>query len=292
MKNVKFLFLAASAVLLTVGLYSCKAAKDAKDNIASAQDFTSAETEFAGSFDLSDDINQSDGRVKKGGTAILPSGAVVTFVDTSFTDGDGIEYSIDFGPLGTTAPKGMLCGDGKYRAGVIHITASMRYALVGCQVAVSTTSADNFYGGDGTNMFKIEGTVSVTRTAAEVLQIVITSGKLTDPDSKTFTFAGTKTITRTSGTGTPGMWGDVYQVEGSGSGVNREGDSYTWDITTPLIKKMELGCAKTFVKGIIEIKNTTANTSLKVNFDPYNNEACDRIAKAIIGTKEFIFTVK
>ncbi len=291
MKKGKLFLLAGMAILLVAGINACKGVKDTKDNITSAQDFSSSETEFAGAFDITDDVNQSDGKIKKGGSTLLPSGAIFTWDDSVF-DATGIEYHINFGPLGTTAPKGMLCGDGKYRSGVIHVKVSNNYLAIGTVATVSSTSMDEYNSGDGTNMFKVEGSFSVTRTAAEQLDIVVTGGKITDGDGKTAEFTGSKTIIRTSGSGTPGMWGDTYEVTGSGNGKNKDGDTYTWKITKALVKKMEVGCAKTFVAGIIEIKNTSANTSLKIDFDPYSNAACDRVAKAIFGTREIIFTVK
>lgn len=292
MKKTKSILMIAVAAGLAFGLNSCaKALQDAKDNITSAEDFTSAETEFSGAFDITDDINQSDGKIKKGSGTVLPSGAIFTWVD-SVMDSDGIKYTLDFGPLGATAPKGLLCGDGKYRAGKLNVSVSKSYLAIGCTASVSASATDAYYSGDGTNMFLVEGTLSITRSAAEQLDINITGGKVTDGDGKSATFQGSKSIVRTSGSGTPGIWGDVYEVTGNGSGVNREGESYTWKITTPLVKKMEVGCARTFVKGVIEIKNTTANTSLKVDFDPYNNEACDRVARATFGTRSVIFTVR
>lgn len=36
-------------------------------------------------------------------------------------------YELDFGPLGTTAPEGKLCGDGCYRAGKVRISISDSY---------------------------------------------------------------------------------------------------------------------------------------------------------------------
>ncbi|MBL7812400.1 MAG: hypothetical protein JNL57_09285 [Bacteroidetes bacterium] len=292
MKKLKWMALAASAAMLTAGVYSCKGVKDAKDNISSAQDFTSAETEFSGTFDISDDLAQTEGKIKKGGTGILPSGAVLTWIDSTFLDGDGVDFSVDFGALGTTAPKGMLCNDGKYRSGVVHYSLTKRYSEIGASLTISVDAADKFYTGDGTNMFNLSGSLNVTRSALDSVNITMSNGKLVDPDGKTLQFQGSKAIKVISGLMTPGIWGDEYRITGSGSGVNREGDSYTWAITTPLIKKLDAGCARTFIVGVIEVQNTTASTSLKVDFDPYKNKACDRIAKAIIGSREFIFTVR
>lgn len=281
---------AGAAALLLVGANACKATKDAKDNITSASDFSSAETEFSGAFDVTDDINQSDGKIKKGGSTILPGGAVFTWVD-SVMDSDGIKYIIDFGALGTAAPKGMLCNDGKYRAGKLHVSVSKHYADIGCTAAVSADAADLYFSGDGTNMFGIEGTISVSRTAAEELQ-VITDGKITNPDLKTAKFHGTKNIKRTAGASTPGLLGDVYEVTGNGGGTNIDGQDYTWNITKALVKKIEVGCAKTFIQGVLTIQNTSANNNIEIDFDPYNNQACDRVAQADINGKKIIFTVK
>lgn len=295
MKAGKFTILAGLALIFALGIQACKknsTRNSNAENITSAQDFATSETEFAGAFDISDDINQSDVKIKKGSSTVLPSGAIFTWDDSLFTDGDGIEYHVDFSALGSTAPRGMLCNDGKYRAGILHVTVTDRYAIVGAKVTLWTTASDNYYSGDGTNMFKLEGNLNVERTATEELTITITNGKVTDLLGASATFQGTKVIKRIAGASTPGILGDQYEVTGSGSGVNREGDSYTWKITTPLLKKIEAGCARTFVSGVIEIKNITSSTSLKVDFDPYGNAACDKVAKAIIGNREIIFTVR
>ena len=290
MKHMKFFFLIFVSGSLLWAIQSCKSVQDAKDNISSAVDFANAETEFSGAFDVTDDINQSDGKIKKGSGYILPSGAIFTWVD-SVMDADGIKYDLDFGPLGTTVPYGLLCRDGKYRAGKLHVAVSKPYSTIGCAVTVSAASGDEYHSGIGATMTKIEGVLSITRSATETLDVSISGGKVTFA-GKTASFQGTKTITRTAGSGTPGAWGDEFTINGSGSGVNSDGDSYTWQINTPLIKRLQLGCARTFVKGVIEIKNTTASTALSVDFDPLKNEACDLTARATIGKRTFDFEVR
>ncbi|MFN5250563.1 MAG: hypothetical protein ACK5DE_05910 [Bacteroidota bacterium] len=301
MKKFKYLLFIPAVAALVAGVQSCKLdTAGVKDNITSAQDFSTAETEFAGAFDVADDINQSDGKIKKGASTILPSGAVLDFVDSTFTDGDGIEYTLDFGPVGGSFPYGILCGDGKYRAGKLRISVSKPYAQIGTSVTLTASESSNgefYYSGDGTNMFRIEGVISYTRTADQELTIAITDGKVYKELDKTAgsthaAFRGNKVIKRTKGSGTPGMLGDEYEVTGSGSGTNIDGEDYTWSIDVPLLKKIELGCAKTFVVGVLTIQNLSASSSLKVDFDPYKNGACDKVAKAIIGSREIIFTVK
>lgn len=300
MKKIGIIGLAALLVTGAFWMQSCKVNSDVKDNITSAQDFSSAETQFSGAFDISDDINQSDGKIKKGSSTILPSGAVFTWVDSSYTDGNGIEYILDFGAVGSSVPYGMLCQDGKYRAGKLRIKVSAPYLQIGTAVKIIASDADNgdsYYSGDGTNMVRVEGTMSITRTAEQELTVNINDGvvykelnKMTP--GKSAKFNGTKVIKRTKGASTPGLLGDEYEISGSGGGTNMDGDDYTWAITTPLIKRIEVGCAKTFVIGVIEIKNVSASNSLQVDFDAYKNGACDNVAKAIIGSREIIFVVK
>lgn len=295
MKKIKIVVFAAIVSTGLVFFEACKVVSENSENITSASDFATAETEFGGAFDITDDINQSDGKIKKGSSTVLPGGAVFTWIDSSYTDGNGIEYMLDFGPLGATAPRGLLCGDGKYRAGKLRVSVSKPYLQVGTEVKVTASAANNgdsYFSGDGANMYEIEGVLTVTRTGAEEVTVDVTGGTIKSDDDKSASFKGTRYIKRTAGSGTPGIWGDEYEVTGSGSGTNTQGDDYTWEITTPLVKRFQVGCAKTFVIGVIEIKNVGNSTSLIVDFDPFNNGACDKTAKAIIGKKEVIFTVK
>ena len=284
--------MAVAVAILAFGACAKKTSED-KQNITAAEDYAIMETEFSGAFEVSDDVNQTDGKIKKGGSTILPNGAILEFQDSSFTDGDGIEYSVDFGALGTSAPLGIVCQDGRYRAGKLHVKVSERYGVVGTKVEVTAADVDNYYSGDGTNMLRISGKLAIERKTINSLDIVVTDGKAKDV-SGTREFHGQKTITKTAGNGTLGIMDDEYTVRGSGGGKTKAANVFTWaiDVNNPLVKKMEIGCAKTFIKGVIEVKDASATSALKIDFDPYGTAACDRVARATIGKKEFIFTVK
>ena len=64
------------------------------------------------------------------------------------------------------------------------------------------------------------------------------------------------------------------------------------NITEPLYKKIQMGCARTFTQGVLNVINVSNQEKIKLDYDPYNNNACDLIAKATIRSKEFIFTVR
>ncbi len=289
MKKSKLLL--GVAIVASMFMYSCSKDKvEALETITSAEDNSTVESEFSSAFDLGDDVASTDGRLKKAGSSILPSGAVLTITDSSFTDGDGKEFNVDFGPLGTTVPLGKLCGDGRYRAGKINFRLSAPYLNSGSVLAITIADSDNFYAGDGTKMTQISGNKVIVRVSANKHTVNVTDGKAIN-DNGTVTWNASRTITRITDAG-PGLIGDVFEITGSASGVNRKGDAFTVKIDVPLKKKIESGCAQTFVKGKLTLKNTDSGKEILINYDPYNNEACDRVAEATINGKSRIFTVR
>lgn len=292
MKHLRKLLFVGAATTLALGFHACERIRDTKETISSAEDFANSETEFAGAFDISDDLNGRDPRLRSSAGSILPSGAVINWVDSSFTDGDGIEYSIDFGPLGTSAPFGRLCGDGRFRAGVLNVTLDKRYTEIGATGNLSIHENNNYYSGDGITMTKLSGNIAVTRKDVQKVMIIITDG-MASRNGKTWQFNGTKEVENTK-PGSIGILGDEFKVTGSGSGVNKDGVAYTWNITQPLIKRIEIGCARTFISGIISLVNSGGGT-LSVDFDPDPDPAgprCDRKARATINGKSFDFEVQ
>ncbi len=289
MKNKIFIL---GAMLLTAFvLQDCgKEKTQILETITSAEDNSTAENEFTAAFDLGDDVASTDLRLKKKGSTILPSGALLTITDSSFTDGDGKEFNIDFGPLGSKMPFGKLCGDGRYRSGKIHFTLSAPYLSLGSILTISIAESDLFFGGNGAEMTQISGQKVITRTKDKELTISVTFGKATNSNGSV-SWSANRVITKIMDPG-PGLLGDVFEISGSASGINRNGEAFTVNIDLPLKKKIELGCAQTFIKGKLTLKNTSKNSQISVDYDPFNNEACDRTAKATINGKDHFFTVR
>lgn len=131
--------------------------------------------------------------------------------------------TIDFGA-------GCLDNHGKSRKGKIIIAYSGKRFMPG---SIITTTFENYYRND----VKVEGTHSISNIASTLLdypkfQIVISGGKLTFPDGRTATRE--QTMTREWQRGASPM-ADKWVVTGSGSGTNKNGKSYTMEITTPLV---------------------------------------------------------
>lgn len=286
-------FILGLAIITSAGMMftGCKKDKnETAETIVSAEDNSTAENEFTSLFDVADDFSSNDRRVRAGST-ILPSGAVLNFTDSSFTDGDGVECSIDFGPLKNSAPKGMLCNDGRYRAGVIHISVSKRYFLDSAEVTITANDADKFYAGsDGMNMTQVSGTMKLTRLTQSSIRIDVIDARAVN-DKGTVAWQSTRTISKLIDAG-PGILGDQFEITGEASGVNRNGESFTVKIDVPLLKKVELGCARTFVKGKITLTNVSSGKTIAIDYDPYSNQACDLTAKATINGKEYFYLVR
>lgn len=278
------LFFLTTVLLL---LASCQdTIEEIKETVDTAEDAGMAETSFFGVYEVSDDVMSSDERLGKTSGTILPSGASVIFTDTSFADGNGVDFYIDFGLLDTAIPQGLLCKDGKYRAGRINITLDKPYTEIGAVATLTINDNDEFYTGNGQDMYKLTGVKTLTRTAENQITIDVANATLFEGDYS-LTWSCNRIITRTYDNG-PGVWGDEFEITGSGNGVNRSGNAYQINITEKLLKKMNAGCAKTFIDGNMTL-DVDNGKELKMEFDPYNDQACDRAVEVeIAGTKKII----
>lgn len=273
------LIFGVAAGILT--LSACeKALSDVTETTVSGEDAVVAESAIASAFDVVDDIASTDGRMQKNGTTLLPDGVKVVFVDSLFTDNDGVEFYVDFGAYDASKTiNGVLCADGKFRAGKFTVTANKPYTELGCIIeAKFEDGADAYYIGDGKTMIKVLANLKATRTGQETATLDITGCKVFTPEG-TVEFQSNKQIKRIKGNDQPGSLGDEYEVTGGGSGKNRNGEDFTVNITKTLLQRIEDGCARTFIVGIIELTNTSSNKTMSVDFDPKGDGACDRLIR-------------
>ncbi|MDP2176459.1 MAG: hypothetical protein Q8K70_11170 [Bacteroidota bacterium] len=244
---------------------------------------------------MADDIASSDGKIIKTGGTILPSGAVIVFRDSLYTDSSGIDFYIDFGPLGTTAPYGMLCEDGRYRAGKLNITVSQPYKSIGTVIMVNIADEDSFHVGNSIDMYQLMGNKKITKTSEKNMDIEVSNANLKSKKGGKFSheiaWGCIGTIERTHDEG-PGIWKDQFRITGTSNGTNRNGEKFTVTIDSPLLKKVEPGCHHTFVLGIQTLTNTVSNQKITIDYDPNKDGACDESAEANINGKKTIFEVK
>lgn len=279
--------------LLSLLTTACK--KDDTDDTAnqaftSAEDNSMMETEFSAIFDVVEDIATEDTQVFKKSGSILPGGATITFSDTTFFDGDGVEFCVSYGELGSSAPKGMLCKDGRYRAGSFCVSVDQRFREVGAEATVTITDGNNYYSGDGSDMTKFVGTKTILKIEDDKYQIVVNGATAENPKYKVI-WSSNYTIQKTLDV-PGGILGDEYTIEGKADGTNREGELYTVTITSPLRKVIQIGCASTFVEGNLEVINTTSGNRLAIDYDPFNNQECDKVVQVKVNGKAFQFIVR
>lgn len=132
---------------------------------------------------------------------------------------------------------------------------------------------------------QVEGTKRITKTAEYTYSITLQNGKITFTDGTTYTRETTRTRTWLSGYDTPlNIWDDVYTFEGSATGVNRNGYTYTHRITNALMIKMTCRWA---VEGTIEL--TVGNESGTLD---YGSGECDNVATVTRNGKSYEVRLK
>lgn len=261
-----------SVLLLTAS--SCR--KELTESVLSAQDNAAMETEYSEIYDVVSDYISNDSKTGKTDDLVLPSGATVTFIDSLLYDGDGIAFTIDYGPLQHGGSnQGILCRDERYRAGKIQVGMTNRWSQTPCVVTIAISSSDNYYVGNGTKMYKLTGLKTITRTSGSSYSVEVTNATL-QRENGVANWNSNRIVTQTYDAGI-GPWNDVYQITGTASGTNKNGEAFTVEITTPLKKKIATSCLSTFVSGELLLTNSNGKV-LSVNYDTYGNEACDKTA--------------
>lgn len=170
---------------------------------------------------------------------------------------------IDFGE-GCTSPRGVT------RKGKIIVTYTGRYWAPG---SVITTTFENYYVDDR----KIEGVRVVTNEGFNsndrffTFKTVVEGGKITWPDGsfRTFESRHTKRIFLPNENR-----GIIYAVNGGSRGVNRKGNEYVVEITSPLIFAER--CIRTGIRmpseGVMVIRVQTRG-AIEIDF---GSDSCDR----------------
>ncbi|MCS7188298.1 MAG: hypothetical protein NZ933_00680 [Bacteroidia bacterium] len=200
-------------------------------------------------------------RVAGTDSAFLPPCARVSY------DANTRRLTIDFGPTNC------LCRDGVYRRGKVYVTFSGPQWLTAGSRAYVTT--DSFFVNDNQHIVeKILFNEGINQAGERVIRDTVQLHKVITPNG-THQWSATRTYRQIQGQSTWMRWDDIWLIEGNAQGTTRRGNSYTIQILSPL--KVVGSCIfRVPVKGIWQLN--TQNRTVKVNYDPYNNEACDRVA--------------
>lgn len=248
------LFLLLALLLATTTFNACK--KDdtnlSDTDVMTAEDLSTNE-DFAEQIDMDADLAIED----RGGSGGCPT---VTFAQPEGTWPNTI--TIDFGTA-CTRP------DGRVLSGKLIINQSNAIRTAG---AIRTITHDNFFVDDvqvaGTRTWTNNGQDSngfwsYTKTATDM--------QLTFADGTTTRWDKVRTSVLIQGGSTATHHDDVWSSTGTASGVNRNGNAFSANITEPLIKNAD---CRWIAQGTLSLVHGTRTASID-----FGNGDCDRFAK-------------
>jgi len=290
----QFSFVLGLAGLLALG--ACSTENEATDNLTldsteSAEVNTEAENEFTTVFEFVDDEGADLGVATMGGRYASnerrAKGYNLPDCGTRTWDAETRTMTIEFAAQ-DSSNQGCQCEDGRTRSGQIVATFSgNQWRTAGSQATISLNNYFvNGYQRTGTKVVNNQGLVNdqyVYSWAVSNASIETAAG--------TFSWQSAYTITRVAGNGTKTPVDDVLELTGGASGTNRQGGSYSMDITQPLKRLRQRGCARTFVSGQYQITNSNGG-QLQVNYDPTGEELCDWAAQVTVNGESKIISLR
>ena len=248
---------------------------------------TSLETlsELISTFDILDDLASSQDALKKKENELLPSDAKITYHDVSFIDGSGVDFEIDFGHLGQE-PSGLLCKDGKYRAGKILVKLTRPYSEIGTVMTIEFPSSRPFYSGNGSTMERFVGKVKLKREDDD--EISLTTESLKSGVSGQESDVEAELVIQKERDNGIGILNDIV-LFGGNLVIENETSAVELQSITPLKKEYSLICAKNIIAGELSVKLSESISDIYIDFDPDKNEACDNKISMSINGKSVIY---
>jgi hypothetical protein len=267
------MIIAASALLLT----GCK--KDEEDNDTSASsDNAFAEATYNDITNICEEagITGTLSNYRTGPAAtdgILTSCATITFDTVNSLDQDTIH--INFGATNCTG------NDGRNRRGEILVYYSGAFRDSN---STHTVTFNNYFVNDN----QVLGTKTVTNlghnTAGNLVYDIDVNGQIhLANNAGTITWTSQRQREWTQGESTLIWSDDVYSITGSASGTGSSGNTFTANITSPLIRNMALGCRRHFVQGTFDL--TPANRPARTV--DFGTGTCDDVATVTINNHTY-----
>ena len=293
--QLKYAVITAFICVSVLMLGSCERINHNQDNNeSSAQNYGLLQTELATIMELVDEV--SDQTTGKGTPSKfllqnLSKEAHIIVIDSSYFDGDDIEFVIDFGPVVKPFKPTQKCLDGRFRAGKVHIRIKSHYIENSSESFVFTDANEEYwFGTDGKPSQILDLRMSITRDLKERLMYKNVKFKVKQGEVES-EFEGNLVLEKIAGIQTPGIMGDHYLLTGQGQ-IEHLDEEFDWRIVVPLKKKIEPGCAMIPVLGEVLLENDRTNKNISLDFDPFKNESCDRIVRAIIAGEMIDFVLE
>jgi len=279
-KAVLFSLLVLS--LITVLVYSCK--KEELDTESqSSVDNSIAEGEFSRIFVETNGIAVGDSGVQfqKGIYLPLPSDSCPKHWWDPTDTADGYPVTVWFEYGGDTTGDGVFdyaCNTPgeKSRKGIIKAVFDTNWTMSGATV---TMDLMDYY----VDEIKYEGRLTITRNSSTSFTATVTNGKCT---SGSWTILWNCSRTLNINLGDPNVLGDdVSTISGTASGTDRNGETFSVNITTPL--RREMAC-RWVTSGVMTLK-LDGKKDRTIDF---GNGTCDNDATLTIDGNTFEFDLE
>lgn len=218
--SVAILFCATSVMYI-----GCKKDDVADTETTSSTDNSLCEGEFMRVLPTVNKISIDEPGVHRwgpGGPSVQSCAVITVSTPNQFP----LTMTIDFGTGCTDSI------DGKVRKGKMIIDMDRPWDSVGC---IMTVMLDSFYVG----AIHFEGTTTITRTATDGFTMVLNNGHCSKVGTAPWDidWNTNKTVRWTSGIGNSAT-NQVIEITGTNSGVDRNGQAFTTNITSPIIRDM------------------------------------------------------
>ena len=243
-----------------------------RDNHKSTENCISLVSEFLSTFDIIKDVVTSENIFNPDRLTVLPIGAELVYLDTTFFDGDGMDVLIRFGDLGTS-PHGLLCKDNKYRSGAILLSLDQDYLLYNSTLKISLSPDEPFYSGDGDHMTKLIGGIKFQRIGNNRINIKCNDFKFINSEVDILMGADLDIIEVKSSS----LNESDHICVGGNVGLKSGLESATFTITSPLQKKSDYDCLRFISNGQIQVNKSSTISDIIVDFDPHQDLGCDRL---------------
>jgi hypothetical protein len=251
----------------------------------SSQISLNAVSEILSTFDIVQDWSTGDLLYFKKEESLMPSDVVISYLDTSFIDGDGIQLGFDFGFLGQS-PHGLLCKDGKYRAGYFTVSLNKNPRDIDAKLVIEFPDDNPFYSGDGESMTEISGAMVLKRISDDELKL--TTSQLSVIENKEERLVDATIAIRELADNGYGIVNDQLSFDGTLS-VTDSDLTISLTTTSPLRKNYTLECAKNIVEGKIDMTISNSISAIDIDFDPDSDAACDNKVAICINGKTVIY---
>lgn len=258
--------------IVAVTLNSCK--KEEPDTeTQSAIDNNICETEFTKMAPRINNYGINEQGVKemlKNMRAACPT-VIIDPADT--LDGFPVTMTLDYGTVGCIDTI-----DGKLRKGQIIATLSDHWLTIGSYVKINLVN------------FSVDGysyavdSIKITHSAQYGFNTKVFKGKCVTPSNATLEWECDRTLTQTAGFGDNDPYNDVFSFSGNANGKNRDGKTYSVNISSPIIKRSS---CKWIEKGTIDL----TPEGLATRTVDFGNGNCDSQATLTINGNTFTFTM-